>query len=695
VAGCGAAQALDEDVVGYLTYERLRDGLALLASPPIRICYDDWEHMTRGHALPPPSGPTPEAAHPARSADPDPAAHLADPIRPTEPDLVSDTGGLRLDERGFADMMRVELAAHIDAAIAEAFRCAAPEGFESAAIAAFRLSLARLSCLAPVQPPPSPLPARDSWAGQRGKDFALGAGACASASISSGWHALRRSADSQASGSSPTNGDPPAGVPPPWHAGGADSLAARRVLLEAAGELLEAATALTQAAAVLQRQPMQRRSSDTALAGGSNCPANVVPGPIEKDAPAMGTARSEDRDGAAAWCSDKSGPAEEAALLQLLKIITDCGRASIRIAARATAAAAACSATAKGQVPARARLPSALLPPSMRYRGRRFMRSVPVTASNAVALGLPAGNRAKIVGQFRQTVAAISSESAAGPQLDITFSSPVADAADAEDAASSSVVAWRRRQLRLPVREVAMAHLVQVVLSKPSPAHSVEQLVPPTSALTEGTVPAQRSPSAQAITPTHRGLLPRAHRMWVAANTNGPGPAAGTTPDQQQPEPAAPVTVVAAPTSVAAVSPASGSLGPVLELVLWPDAGAERRKLGSVVEGAELDAELVGRLCLAAGSLTCLPRLDQLRLTPVAAVAVTGISSPCHPSDGSTAAEAAAAARVYRVEVLPSRDLGFMAPEPGKLAKALVDAAATGLLLELLQGFTAVSCLPL
>ena len=56
-------------------------------------------------------------------------------------------------------------------------------------------------------------------------------------------------------------------------------------------------------------------------------------------------------------------------------------------AGAATAAAAACSATAKGQVRARARLPSALLPPSMRYRGRRFMRSVPVTASNAVALG--------------------------------------------------------------------------------------------------------------------------------------------------------------------------------------------------------------------------------------------------------------------------------------------------------------------
>jgi len=108
------------------------------------------------------------------------------------------------------------------------------------------------------------------------------------------------------------------------------------------------------------------------------------------------------------------------------------------------------------------------------------------------------------------------------------------------------------------------------------------------------------------------------------------------------------------------------------------------------MDGAELYDELAGRLCLAAGTPTCLPRLDQLLLAPVAA-AVTGISGPC-VEDGSTAMETAAAARVYRVEVVPSQDMGSMVPEPGTLAKALVDAAAAGRLLECLPGFSAVSC---
>ena len=36
------AQALDEDVSGAISFEELRDGLARITQPPIRLSYDDW-----------------------------------------------------------------------------------------------------------------------------------------------------------------------------------------------------------------------------------------------------------------------------------------------------------------------------------------------------------------------------------------------------------------------------------------------------------------------------------------------------------------------------------------------------------------------------------------------------------------------------------------------------------------------------
>ena len=45
------AQALDEDVSGAISFEELRDGLARLTFPPVRISFDDWEHMIRGFTV--------------------------------------------------------------------------------------------------------------------------------------------------------------------------------------------------------------------------------------------------------------------------------------------------------------------------------------------------------------------------------------------------------------------------------------------------------------------------------------------------------------------------------------------------------------------------------------------------------------------------------------------------------------------
>ncbi len=44
-------QALDDDVSGAISFEELRDGLARLTFPPVRISFDDWEHMTRGFTV--------------------------------------------------------------------------------------------------------------------------------------------------------------------------------------------------------------------------------------------------------------------------------------------------------------------------------------------------------------------------------------------------------------------------------------------------------------------------------------------------------------------------------------------------------------------------------------------------------------------------------------------------------------------
>jgi hypothetical protein len=46
-----ASQALDEDMGGAISFEELRDGLARLTSPPIRISFDDWELMIRGFTV--------------------------------------------------------------------------------------------------------------------------------------------------------------------------------------------------------------------------------------------------------------------------------------------------------------------------------------------------------------------------------------------------------------------------------------------------------------------------------------------------------------------------------------------------------------------------------------------------------------------------------------------------------------------
>ena len=46
-----STQALDDDVSGAISFEELRDGLARLTSPPVRISFDDWEHMTRGFTV--------------------------------------------------------------------------------------------------------------------------------------------------------------------------------------------------------------------------------------------------------------------------------------------------------------------------------------------------------------------------------------------------------------------------------------------------------------------------------------------------------------------------------------------------------------------------------------------------------------------------------------------------------------------
>ncbi len=44
-------QTLDKDVSGAISFEELRHGLALLTSPPVRISFDDWEHMTKGFTI--------------------------------------------------------------------------------------------------------------------------------------------------------------------------------------------------------------------------------------------------------------------------------------------------------------------------------------------------------------------------------------------------------------------------------------------------------------------------------------------------------------------------------------------------------------------------------------------------------------------------------------------------------------------
>ncbi len=36
---------------GSISFEELRDGLARLTFPPVRISFDDWEHMTRGFTV--------------------------------------------------------------------------------------------------------------------------------------------------------------------------------------------------------------------------------------------------------------------------------------------------------------------------------------------------------------------------------------------------------------------------------------------------------------------------------------------------------------------------------------------------------------------------------------------------------------------------------------------------------------------
>ncbi len=45
------AQALDEDVSGAISFEELRDGMARLTSPPVRISFDDWEYLIRGFTV--------------------------------------------------------------------------------------------------------------------------------------------------------------------------------------------------------------------------------------------------------------------------------------------------------------------------------------------------------------------------------------------------------------------------------------------------------------------------------------------------------------------------------------------------------------------------------------------------------------------------------------------------------------------
>ncbi len=118
----------------------------------------------------------------------------------------------------------------------------------------------------------------------------------------------------------------------------------------------------------------------------------------------------------------------------------------------------------------------------------------------------------------------------------------------------------------------------------------------------------------------------------------------------------------------------------MLELTLWPFTQA-----GGGAGGMEWEEELAERLCLVAGTSTCLPRLDQLRV----ALAPASVISASPPEDGTTLASAA---KVYMVEVGPSEDLGSMVPEPGQIAAVLIDAAATGQLLERLPGYLAVRC---
>ena len=36
---------------GAISFEELRDGLARLTSPPVRISFDDWEHLIKGFTV--------------------------------------------------------------------------------------------------------------------------------------------------------------------------------------------------------------------------------------------------------------------------------------------------------------------------------------------------------------------------------------------------------------------------------------------------------------------------------------------------------------------------------------------------------------------------------------------------------------------------------------------------------------------
>ncbi len=117
-------------------------------------------------------------------------------------------------------------------------------------------------------------------------------------------------------------------------------------------------------------------------------------------------------------------------------------------------------------------------------------------------------------------------------------------------------------------------------------------------------------------------------------------------------------------------------------------------QVGGVVgaEGADL-AELAARLCLAASSSTCVPRLDQLLLAR-APGPVPGPAPDLAPAESTadSAAQVSAQAEVYTVEVLPSVDLGAMVPGPEKLAAVLADAASAGRMLEWFPGYSAVRC---